>query len=97
MSLVKSTGDYFHGNSGKDEGLRLFSVVSDFLIMSNKACTVVRNSTKFPVKTPRKGALISPSQESCPKSLPDIRKQLFPAIQERQMHNSSSDDESSSP
>ncbi|MCD7469383.1 hypothetical protein HAX54_008357 [Datura stramonium] len=98
MSLVKSTGDYFHGNAGKDEGLRLFSIVSDFLIMLDKACTVVRNSTKFPVKTPRKGTLTtSPSQESCPESSPDIHKQLFPAIQERQMHHSSSDDESSSP
>ncbi|KAG5596898.1 hypothetical protein H5410_038130 [Solanum commersonii] len=97
MSLVKSTGDYFHGNSGKDEGLRLFSVVSDFLIMLDKACTVVRNSTKLPVKTPKKGTLTSPSQESGPESLPDIRKQLFPAIQERQMHYSSSDDESSCP
>uniref|UniRef100_A0A3Q7HEN1 Formin-like protein n=1 Tax=Solanum lycopersicum TaxID=4081 RepID=A0A3Q7HEN1_SOLLC len=97
MSLVKSTGDYFHGNSGKDEGLRLFSVVSDFLIMLDKACTVVRNSTKLPVKIPKKGTLTSPSQESCPESLQDIRKQLFPAIQERQMHYSSSDDESSSP
>ncbi|KAK6785006.1 hypothetical protein RDI58_018461 [Solanum bulbocastanum] len=97
MSLVKSTGDYFHGNSEKDEGLRLFLVVSDFLIMLDKACTVVRNSTKIPVKTPRKGALTSPFQESCPESLPDICKQLFPAIQERQMHDSSSEDESSSP
>ncbi|XP_059283079.1 formin-like protein 3 [Lycium ferocissimum] len=98
MSLVKSTGDYFHGNAGKDEGLRLFSVVSDFLIMLDKACTVVRKSTKLTVKTPRKGTLTtSPSQESLPESLPDIRQRLFPAIQERQMHDSSSDDESSSP
>ncbi|KAJ8568795.1 hypothetical protein K7X08_032426 [Anisodus acutangulus] len=97
MSLVKSTGDYFHGNAGKDEGLRLFSVVSDFLIMLDKACTVVRKSTKLAVNTPRKGTLTSPSQESVPESLPDIRQRLFPAIQERQMHDSSSDDESSSP
>ncbi|XP_009628674.1 formin-like protein 3 [Nicotiana tomentosiformis] len=98
MSLVKSTGDYFHGNAGKDEGLRLFSIVSDFLIMLDKACNVVRNSTKLPAKTPRKGTLAtSPSQESCPESFPDIRKRLFPAIQERHMGDSSSDDESSSP
>uniref|UniRef100_M1AVU2 Formin-like protein n=1 Tax=Solanum tuberosum TaxID=4113 RepID=M1AVU2_SOLTU len=31
MALVKSTGDYFHGNAGKDEGLRLFVIVHDFL------------------------------------------------------------------
>lgn len=33
MSLIKSTADYFHGNAGKDEGLRLFIIVRDFLIM----------------------------------------------------------------
>ncbi|CAN4103438.1 unnamed protein product [Withania somnifera] len=81
MSLVKSTGDYFHGNAGKDEGLRLFSIVSDFLIMLDKACTVVRNSTTLPVKTPRKGTLTtSPSQESFPESSLDIHKQLVPAV-----------------
>ncbi|KAJ6293197.1 hypothetical protein OIU78_025225, partial [Salix suchowensis] len=33
VALVKNTGDYFHGNAGKDEGLRLFIVVRDFLII----------------------------------------------------------------
>ncbi|KAJ9549307.1 hypothetical protein OSB04_021850 [Centaurea solstitialis] len=36
MSLVKSTGDYFHGKSGKDEGLRLFAIVRDFLKLLDK-------------------------------------------------------------
>ncbi|XP_075083999.1 formin-like protein 3 [Nicotiana tabacum] len=99
MALVKSAGDYFHGNAGKDEGLRLFTVVRDFLLMVDKACTVVRKSTKLPANTPRKGALtVSPSQESHPDSLPDVRQRLFPAIQERRMDDDfSSDDEKSSP
>ncbi|KAI4388330.1 hypothetical protein MLD38_000667 [Melastoma candidum] len=36
MALVKSTGDYYHGNAGKDEGLRLFLIVRDFLIILDK-------------------------------------------------------------
>lgn len=45
MALVKNTGDYFHGNAAKDEGLRLFSVVRDFLIMLEKVCNEVKKST----------------------------------------------------
>lgn len=99
MALVKSTGDYFHGSAGKDEGLRLFTVVRDFLIMVDKACTVVRKSTKLAANTPRKGApTVSPSQESNSDSLPDVHQRLFPAIQERRMDEDfSSDDEKSSP
>ncbi|KAJ6417311.1 hypothetical protein OIU84_003094 [Salix udensis] len=37
VALVKNTGDYFHGNAGKDEGLRLFIVVRDFLIILDKS------------------------------------------------------------
>ncbi|KAM0882689.1 hypothetical protein ACQ4PT_032137 [Festuca glaucescens] len=32
-TLVKGTVDFFHGSTGKDEGLRLFVVVRDFLAM----------------------------------------------------------------
>ncbi|KAJ8540010.1 hypothetical protein K7X08_026399 [Anisodus acutangulus] len=97
MAMVKSTGDYFHGTAGKDEGLRLFITVRDFLIMLDKECTLVRKSTKLPANTPRKGALTaSPSQESHPDSLPDhVHQRLFPAIQERRMDDDfSSEDES---
>ncbi|CAN4097451.1 unnamed protein product [Withania somnifera] len=81
MALVKHTGDYFHGTAGKDEGLHLFIIVRDFLIMLDKACTVLRKSTK----------------ESHSDSLPDVHQRLFPAIQERRMDDDfSSDDESSS-
>ncbi|KAK4716645.1 hypothetical protein R3W88_014983 [Solanum pinnatisectum] len=99
MALVKSTGDYFHGTAGKDEGLRLFITVRDFLVMLDKSCTLLRKSTKMPANTSRKGALtVSPSQETHPDSLPDVHQRLFPAIQEQRMDDdfSSSDDESSS-
>ncbi|KAM7498812.1 hypothetical protein LguiA_023226 [Lonicera macranthoides] len=49
MALVKSTADYFHGNAKKDEGLRLFAIVRDFLIILDKACKEVKS-------TPRKKA-----------------------------------------
>lgn len=97
MSLVKSTGDYFHGTAGKDEGLRLFVTVGDFLIMLDKSCTSLRKSTKTPANTSRKALTVSPSQESHPDSSSDVHQRLFPAIQERRMDDDfSSDDESSS-
>ncbi|KAL7103519.1 hypothetical protein ACP275_08G184300 [Erythranthe tilingii] len=42
MRLMKSTADYFHGNSGKDEGLRLCVVVRDFLVILDKVCKEVK-------------------------------------------------------
>ncbi|KAF5945021.1 hypothetical protein HYC85_015249 [Camellia sinensis] len=54
MALVKSTIDYFQGNAGKEEGLRLFVIVRDFLIILDKACKEVRNSATMPLRTPRK-------------------------------------------
>lgn len=52
MALVKSTADYFHGNAGKDEGLRLFLIVRDFLIILDKVCKQVKDSTMTPAKPP---------------------------------------------
>lgn len=96
MALVKSTGDYFHGNAGKDEGLRLFIIVRDFLIILDKACREVRDSPKRPTKTQKKEAPSTPSaSEPRQPPSPDIRQRLFPAITDRRMDNSSSDDESS--
>ncbi|KAL8162571.1 hypothetical protein V2J09_014060 [Rumex salicifolius] len=43
--LIKSTADYFHGKPGKEEGLRLFSIVRDFLIMLDKACRQVEENS----------------------------------------------------
>lgn len=42
MALVKSTADYFHGQAGKDEGLRLFVIVRDFLIILDKVCKEIK-------------------------------------------------------
>lgn len=44
LALVKSTGDYFHGHAGKDEGLRLFSIVREFLKMLEKSCREVKEA-----------------------------------------------------
>ncbi|XWS51946.1 hypothetical protein CRYUN_Cryun11dG0025400 [Craigia yunnanensis] len=100
MALVKSTGDYFHGNAQKDEGLRLFVVIRDFLIILDKVCKEVRDAPRKPVKAHKKQVSnASPSSESRfePPS-PDPRQKLFPAIAERRMDgsssSSSSDDES---
>ncbi|XP_038996014.1 formin-like protein 5 [Hibiscus syriacus] len=63
MDLVKSTGDYFHGNVKKDEGLRLFSIVRDFLVILDKVCKEVKNC---PIKPPPKkqGSNVSSTSES---------------------------------
>ncbi|XP_076893251.1 uncharacterized protein LOC143545212 [Bidens hawaiensis] len=51
MALIKSTADYFHGNCGKDEGLRLFTVVRDFLIILER---VVKEIQAAPIKPLKK-------------------------------------------
>ncbi|CAL0332862.1 unnamed protein product [Lupinus luteus] len=98
MALVKSTGDYFHGNSGRDEGLRLFIIVHDFLIMVDKVCKEIRLAPKKPstkhVKQETSSSRRSSSSETRPPPL-DVRKRLFPAIVDRRRKDeSSSDDES---
>ncbi|KAI4388167.1 hypothetical protein MLD38_000522 [Melastoma candidum] len=92
-ALVKSTGNYFHGNAGKDEGLRLFVIVRDFLNMLDKVCKEVKDSSRKPARTQKKEDLTS--QSSMPNThqppSPDIRQQhLFPAIVERQVRGSGS-------
>jgi hypothetical protein len=93
-TLVKGTVDFFHGSTGKDEGLRLFVVVRDFLAMLDKVCKEVKETSKVaaPKKTKPGGNL--PSQP--PKSFQDSRRNLFPAIQDRRADSSSSssDDDS---
>lgn len=65
MALVKSTADYFHGQAGKDEGLRLFVVVRDFLIMLDKACKEVQATTIKSGKVAKKESpSVSSSQDS---------------------------------
>lgn len=99
MALVKSTADYFHGTAGKDEGLRLFMVVRDFLIMLGKACKEVQDTTMKVAKAAKKE---SPTVSSPPETRQppdnDMHRRLFPTIAERRVDFSDSDDdESSSP
>lgn len=95
MSLVKSTGDYFHGNAGKDEGLRLFTIVRDFFIMLDKACKQVKDAPKKSTKSPKKeGSTASSSSDTPQQPSPDLRHRLFPAITERRVEDFSSDEES---
>ncbi|KAK8545688.1 hypothetical protein V6N12_026517 [Hibiscus sabdariffa] len=61
MELVKSTGDYFHGNVKKDEGLRLFTIVRDFLIILDKVCKEVKDA---PIKPPPKKQVSNASSTS---------------------------------
>ncbi|XP_023535048.1 LOW QUALITY PROTEIN: formin-like protein 5 [Cucurbita pepo subsp. pepo] len=71
MEMVKSTGDYFHGNAGKDEGLRLFVIVRDFLIMIDKTCREIKDAQKKQVKQAkghRKAASSSDINPSLPSS-----------------------------
>ncbi|GJN32625.1 hypothetical protein PR202_gb21141 [Eleusine coracana subsp. coracana] len=84
-SLVKSTVDYFHGSTGKDEGLRLFVIVRDFLAMLDKVCKEVKEASKV---APKKAQAKQPSQTSV--SFNDPRRNLFPAIQDRRADSSSS-------
>lgn len=92
MDLVKVTADYFHGNSGRDEGLRLFVVVRDFLLSLDKVCKEVKNSPIPTNRTPQK------KDDPVAAPLPDVRQtthitqqRLFPAIVDRRANNSSSE------
>ncbi|CAN6199302.1 unnamed protein product [Urochloa humidicola] len=85
-SMVRSTVDYFHGSTGKDEGLRLFVVVRDFLTMLDKVCKEVKEASKI---APKKTKAHQPPQAS-QSSFNDPRRNLFPAIQDRRGDSSSS-------
>ncbi|XP_021309320.1 formin-like protein 11 isoform X2 [Sorghum bicolor] len=82
-SLVRGTVDYFHGSTGKDEGLRLFVVVRDFLAMLEKVCKEVKEASKV---APKKTKTPQPPQAS----FNDPRRKLFPAIQDQRTDSSSS-------
>ncbi|XP_074558703.1 formin-like protein 3 [Curcuma longa] len=86
-TLVQSTTDYFHGSATKDEGLRLFIIVRDFLRMVDKICKEVKESPKTVLKPTkiRDGPPATPT--------PDPRQRLFPAIRDQRVGSSSSDEE----
>lgn len=108
MNLIKNTTDYFHGHSGKDEGLRLFVIVRDFLIILDKVCKEVKKepvkvkppttekNDELQVGTPRKGDDVSAggtSEPSRQNPFSDHRQMLFPAIAQRRVDSSSSDED----
>ncbi|CAK7355377.1 unnamed protein product [Dovyalis caffra] len=95
-ALVKSTADYFHGNAGRDEGLRLFTIVRDFLIMLDKVCKELRDDRATRPKTTSKKEIPVVTATNSQKSENAIQK-LFPAIVGRRTDDSSSDDDSPSP
>ncbi|KAJ0636643.1 putative formin, FH2 domain-containing protein [Helianthus annuus] len=99
MALVKSTGDYFHGNSAKDEGIRLFVIVRDFLKLLDKVCTEIKKTTEMNSKKRNvpDGKKESLSQETRQQKWSNIRDKLFPALKDRKIDYSSSDDEDMSP
>ncbi|KAI3497018.1 hypothetical protein L1887_39399 [Cichorium endivia] len=108
MNLIKNTTDYFHGNSGKDEGLRLFMIVRDFLIILDKVCKEVKNEPVRPPRTQKnddelqvgvekKGDEVAAGGSSEPRQtqnpFSDHRQLLFPAIAQRRVDSSSSDED----
>ncbi|KAJ0255245.1 Formin [Hirschfeldia incana] len=96
MALVKSTADYFHGKSAKNEGLRLFAIVRDFLIMLEKVCRQIKETTTTTTKTKNHSGKKETEvmQDSNHSSTDSIQQRLFPAIAERRDDSSDdSDDE----
>ncbi|MQL97162.1 hypothetical protein Taro_029843 [Colocasia esculenta] len=61
--LVKSTTDFFHGSAVKDEGLRLFAIVRDFLGMLDKACKQVKQVPRGAPRTPVHRQASDPSSQ----------------------------------
>ncbi|CAI0550492.1 unnamed protein product [Linum tenue] len=99
-ALVQSTADYFHGKSGKEEGLRLFSIVASFLTMLDKACREVKEArakelaaTRVPKKENTREASSSGIQQQQQAQNQHHLKPLFPAIAERRNNESSSSDD----
>ncbi|KAH0452989.1 hypothetical protein IEQ34_017313 [Dendrobium chrysotoxum] len=88
-SLVKHTTDYFHGNAGRDEGLRLFVTVRDFLEILDKVCKEVREAQSKVMNTSKS------KDNTILKSMSEHRQSLFPAIKDRRLEDFSSDDEES--
>ncbi|KAK9092155.1 hypothetical protein Syun_027066 [Stephania yunnanensis] len=105
FTLLKNTFDYFHGTAGKEEGVRLFVIVRDFLIILDKVCKEVEKSTKIARTTRNKQSSVAPpdnrlqksSSDSLSASARELRERLFPAIKDQRMDDSSSDDDSLSP
>uniref|UniRef100_A0A7N0TFL2 Formin-like protein n=1 Tax=Kalanchoe fedtschenkoi TaxID=63787 RepID=A0A7N0TFL2_KALFE len=97
MALVQSTAEYFHGHAVKDEGLRLFTIVRDLLIMLEKVCKEVKESLVTAAKVKKKeNSSVPCSPDTHKKQLADVRQRLFPAIRSNHISDSSSDSEDDS-
>lgn len=97
--MVRSTVDYFHGSKGKDEGLRLFVVVRDFLVILEKVCKEVKDAAALAAKAAaankKPGAAAAPAKggkqpSQSQQSFRDPRQALKPAIQGRRAKPDSS-------
>ncbi|MBA0563133.1 hypothetical protein Golob_008133 [Gossypium lobatum] len=106
MEHIKSAADYFHGQAGTKEGLRLFAIVRDFLTMLDKVCKEIRDTrakqkAQQAKEAKKEGGTVTENRPSSasepPPPSPDIRKRLFPAMAGQRMNDSSSDEESFSP
>lgn len=90
MALVKSTGDYFHGQSRNDEGLHLFVIVRDFLLLLDNVCNDIRRTTVMQARKNQSNSTEESFGRNC------LRDKLFPSKKDGQSSYSSSDDESDS-
>ncbi|CAH1449842.1 unnamed protein product [Lactuca virosa] len=77
MALVKKTADYFHGQAGKDEGLRLFVIVRDFLIILDKVCKEIKET---PLKPPPKPiqTKLDEKKDGSPRRTTEVKKDGSP-------------------
>ncbi|XP_057527868.1 formin-like protein 5 isoform X3 [Amaranthus tricolor] len=89
--LVRKTADYFHGNAGREEGLRLFIIVRDFLLLLDKICAEIKQSFAKREKNPSKESSSKRPSLDQNSSIQDMRQKLFPAIADRRVDDSSSD------
>ncbi|CAI0460719.1 unnamed protein product, partial [Linum tenue] len=93
--LIQSAADYFHGKSGKEEGLRLFNIVRSFLTMLDKACREVKE-TRVSMKKENTSEASSSVLQQQQVENKNHHNRLFPAIAERRNNESSSSDDESS-
>ena len=81
------------GKQGRMRAYIYLSLFAIFLIMLDKSCREVRDAAKRQMKTQKKVAPTAPAS-SDPRQSPDFRQLLFPAITDRRVDNSSSDEDS---
>lgn len=91
LELVRKTTDYFHGSSGRDEGLRLFVIVRDFLVILDRICAELKKSFAKQTRTTSKEMSTRTPAQDARQSMQDMRQRLFPAIAAKRTDESSSD------